>query len=908
MAVRKLVVSNLLSRKVRAALTVGAVALSVSLVVSVTSGYASVEAAIYKYVNQYLGTTDVEIVRANDPAVGTSEDLLDALRADPEVTKVDARYETAATLLAADGTPGNRVAVIGVRRPQDARSDYLKLLAGAWGDTADGNWAVIDEPTAVAMKLAPPGIVVGVDGSDEARARQLAQAAVGGEFVLPSEDERQLRLKVAGVVHKPALLAQYMQTVYVPLETLQQFVGKPRTVSRVWVDLKGGVDLGAWAKRWEPRVEAADPSLRLRLARDTRREMDRQLEGVHVLSYMGGTVSMLAATFIVFSALSMGVSERQRTLAMLRAVGAHKSQVAGLVVWEGLALALLGALVGIPLGILWVHLLRSMFEVFFVAGVVVSWGGIVFGTLGTVAAALLASFLPAWSASRVDPLEAMGPLAAPPPKGPPLAASLVGLLLISIDLVLFFGPVERVVSFFGAADPAEAARFVKFYAHFGVGLPGIMVGYFLLSPLFVWVIERALGPVVSAMFGLRAAMLRQQLSSGIWRAAGTCAALMVGLSVLVVMQTNGHTVISGWRLPDKVPDVFVMTGVSRGLTSDQVRKLESVPGIRKGEVTPIGIASPEYGSSFMSVALAAVMPNATMFIGLEPDRAFKMMQLDFREGTAEQATELLKKGDHLVVTEEFRQLKGLGVGDKLPLKTSRGEKEFTIAGVVWSPGIDVMVAMFDMSRQFDQRTANSVFGSLEDGKKYFGITQVYLFAANLEMGHQKEELIKDIQRDLGAQGMRAGDVREIKYNIQKGFRNILMLVSTVAFAAMAVASLGVTNTVMASVRSRQWQFGVLRSIGVTRGQLVRTVLAESFLLGLVGVMLGLVAGFEMAVNANALGAVVTGYRPPIAIPWNIIFGGVGIVLCISLLASLWPAASAARAEPLALLQAGRASA
>lgn len=908
MAVRTLVISNLFSRKVRGALTITAVALAVSLVVSVTSGYASIEAAVYKYLNLYLGTVDAEIIRANDPAVGTSEGLLDQLRADPEVARADGRYETHATLLATDGTPGSRVAVLGVRRPQDTRSDYLKMTAGTWGDTATGNWAVIDAATAAAMKLAPPGIVVGVEGSTEAQARAWAQAALGGEFILPSDDGRQLRLKVVGIVHKPALMSQFMQTVYAPLETLQEFVGKPRTVSRVWVDVRGGVDLNAWAKRWEPRLAQIDPNLKIRLARDTRREMDKQLEGVHVLSYMGGMVSMLAATFIVFSALSMGVSERQRTLAMLRAVGARRGQVGAMVVWEGLALALVGAVVGVPLGIAWVQGVRAMYSDIFIAGVVVSWGGIVFGTLGTVAAALVASLLPAWSATRVDPLEAMSPLAAPPASGPPLLASLAGLVLIAIDPLLFFGPVERVAGWLGASDPAEMARAVKFYAHFAVGLPAIMIGFFLLSPLFVWATERVLGRLVAAMFGLRYAMLRQQLSSGVWRAAGTCAALMVGLSVLVVMQTNGHTMISGWRLPDKFPDVFIMTGVTRGLTSDQVAKLESIPGIRKGEVAAIGIASPEYGSNFMGIALAAVMPNATMYIGIDPDRVFKMMELDFREGNVQQATELLKKGDHLVVTEEFRQLKGLGVGDKLPLKTSKGEKQFTIAGVVWSPGIDVMVSMFDMNRQFDQRTAASVFGSLEDGRKYFGISQVYLFAANLEMGHQKEDLLKDLQRELGAQGMRAGDVREIKHNIQEGFRKILLLVSTVAFAAMAVASLGVTNTIMASVRSRQWQFGVLRSIGVTRGQLMRVVLAESFLLGLVGVGLGLIAGFEMAVNANALGAVVTGYAPPIAVPWGIVFGGVGIILFISLAASVWPALSAARTEPLSLLQAGRASA
>lgn len=887
MVLRKLIWSNLANRKARAALTVAAIALSVSLVVSVTTGYASIEAAVYKYLNQYMGTVDAEIFRANDPALGTPDTLIARLRADPDVQRVDGRYETGGSLASADGAgaaTANRVAVIGVRRPEDRRSDFLKMNAGRWFDRADGDEAVIDQAVAESLKI-----------------------GVGGEFLLPG-DKEPLRLKVVGIVHKPAILATYMQTIYVPIETIQRYAGKPGTASRIWVDLRRGVDPVAWGKRWELLIAQVDPNLRIKLSRDTRQEMDKQLEGVHLLSYLGGTVSMLAATFIVFSSLSMGVAERQRTLAMLRAVGAFKAQVGWLVVGEGIILATIGAAVGVPLGIFWVQVLSHLFDAFFVAGVVVSWGGVLFGALGSVAAALVASFLPAWSAMRVDPLEAMSPLAAAPAGGPPLWATVFGLLLVSIDPLLFFGPVEPLVRALGASDPVETARAVKFYIHFALGLPGIMIGFFLLAPLFVWAVERTLGPLVTAAFGLRFALLRQQLSGGIWRAAGTCAALMVGLAVLVVMQTNGHTMLSGWQLPDKFPDVFIMTGVTRGLTFDQQAKLESVPGIRKGEVLPIGIASPEYGANFMGIALAAVMPNATMFIAIDAHRAFDMMELDFREGNAKDAAEMLARGDHLVVTEEFRQLKGIGVGDKLPLKTTKGEKEFTIAGVVWSPGIDVMVAMFDMNRQFDQRTATSVFGSLEDGRKYFGIEQVYLFAANLEMGHQKEKLLEDLQRELSAQGMRAGDVREIKYNIQSGFRKILALISTVAVAAMAVSSLGVTNTIMASVRSRQWQYGVLRSIGVTRSQLLRLVLAEALLLGIVGVVLGLAAGFEMTVNANALGAVITGYAPPIAVPWPAIFLGVGAVMAISLLASLWPALSVARSEPLTLLQAGRASA
>src|SRR5437762_9080717 len=107
-------------------------------------------------------------------------------------------------------------------------------------------------------------------------------------------------------------------------------------------------------------------------------------------------------------------------------------------------------------------------------------------------------------------------------------------------------------------------------------------------------------------------------------------------------------------------------------------------------------------------------------------------------------------------------------------------------------------------------------------------------------------------------GMQAGDVRQIKWQIQNGFERVLLLLSTVAFASMAVAALGVTNTIMASIRSRRWQFGILRSIGVTRWQLLRLVLGEGILLGMIGCALGLAAGFLMSMDAAGLTVYVVG--------------------------------------------------
>src|SRR5438093_12372489 len=104
-------------------------------------------------------------------------------------------------------------------------------------------------------------------------------------------------------------------------------------------------------------------------------------------------------------------------------------------------------------------------------------------------------------------------------------------------------------------------------------------------------------------------MIRQQLSSASWRAAGTCAALMVGLAILFVLQTQGHSMINGWKLPDKFPDIFI---VSRGaaLDAQQQEKLAAVKGIKPGELLPIAVVIPGLGDGFWAIAGSLIMPDA----------------------------------------------------------------------------------------------------------------------------------------------------------------------------------------------------------------------------------------------------------------------------------------------------------
>jgi putative ABC transport system permease protein len=921
MSLAKLVWSDFFVGRIRWMLAGAAIALSVSLVVAVTSGYSSVEAAAMGYLTRFVGGTDAQITRPQSMSDRpVPESLVAELARDPDVHGVTGRLEVLSDARSDKTKPSEQgpiFHVIGIRRPQDSRVDELTLLSGQWFPTSNGNDAVLDEFAAERLKV-----------------------AVGDSITLPSE-RGALHLLVVGIVHMPEILAEAVKSIYVPLETLQHFeqmdIPEPQ-VSRISIDFSTGVNPDEFASRWNARLAQIDAAeakskgtaivpLELHLLSHEKDMLDVNMRSVRLLSYVGGAVSMLAATFIIFSSLSMGVAERQRTLAMLRAIGATRKQVASLIIREGLLLSILGSAAGIPLGYLWIQMLHLLFSDLLTAGVVVSWSGIALAAGGAILAALAASLLPAWSASRLSPLEAMNPYTQTAPGTPQWRWTLVGLALLAIDPAIFFVPWENLVARFDSPARADAvATLLRFYVHFAIGLESVFFGFFLISPVFVWAMEKTLAPILGKLLDLPDQLLRQQLAHGLWRAAGAASALMVGLAALVVLTVQSISMLDAWKLPDKFPDIFLFSLKFGGLDSDQIAQIGQIQGIQhfpdgRPELMPIAISIAGFGSNPLALVGAALAPNITgsMFFGIPPRTAMDMMELDFRDDDgnrvprdqqaafAKRAADEMELGRHVIVTEDYRRLHHAKYGDKITLMSGSTKYDYTICGIVWSPGLDVMVSMFDLGRQFDQRTAGMLFGSLHDAAQDFGADHVNFMAANLIEGEQKDKLLKDIKTQLGELNIRAGDVRTIKYNIDVAFRRLLALVSTVAFAAMGVASMGVTNTIMASIRSRRWQIGVLRSVGLTRGALLRLVLAEAILLGLIGMILGLACGAEMAIDARQFSAGVLGYLPPPVIPWGYIAIGSIAVMFVSAAAALWPAWSVANTEPLSLLQAGRAS-
>src|SRR5689334_17447828 len=130
----KLITSNFAVHKTRLALTVAAVALSVSLVVAVTGGFATVNRIALKFLTSIMGSTDATVMHVNDTRAGVDEKLIGDLRADPDCKTVVGRLETDVRLLDPKGEPltGRPTQVVGIRRPDDTEVDRLQMTKGQW--------------------------------------------------------------------------------------------------------------------------------------------------------------------------------------------------------------------------------------------------------------------------------------------------------------------------------------------------------------------------------------------------------------------------------------------------------------------------------------------------------------------------------------------------------------------------------------------------------------------------------------------------------------------------------------------------------------------------------------------------------------------------------------------------------
>jgi putative ABC transport system permease protein len=154
---------------------------------------------------------------------------------------------------------------------------------------------------------------------------------------------------------------------------------------------------------------------------------------------------------------------------------------------------------------------------------------------------------------------------------------------------------------------------------------------------------------------------------------------------------------------------------------------------------------------------------------------------------------------------------------------------------------------------------------------------------------------------------RVTDTKMMTRGIRRRSEGIIQALTFYPLLALGLASLAVVNTMILSVRVRNWESGVLRSIGLTRSGLLRYVLAEGMLIGLLACVVSLAFGLPASWTGILGTSRSMGVSPVYVIPWATLGVGLAAAVVLCVLAAVVPAIWAATRKPLQLLQEGRAA-
>ena len=391
---------------------------------------------------------------------------------------------------------------------------------------------------------------------------------------------------------------------------------------------------------------------------------------------------------------------------------------------------------------------------------------------------------------------------------------------------------------------APGAGTPRYGIYAALGCASMAVGFLLLAPLAVIATEAVIGPWLARALGLEPRLLRAQLSSNLWRTLGTTLAMSTGLGLYVTMIIWGYSMLQPFKPGDWVPDMLV-TLQSGGLPDAEIETVRRTPGVVAEQCLPLAVEQPRLAGDITGSEQggSVTRQDNVLLIGLDPQVAFggprPLVGAEFVGGTREEAVARLKRGRACIVPDHFLAATGLKLGDRfamVPPDMPEKPVEYTIAGVVSLPGWH-WIAQVSGLRRRGVRSAAMVFASYDDVRRDFDIRQTNYLWMNVRQGMGVAEMGAALQpladRYLGpgtvinvrgpssfgavkfGASLRITTPDDVRTQLLARADDVIWALCEVPLVTLLVTSLGVVNTIVASVRVRRWELGVLRALGVT---------------------------------------------------------------------------------------------
>jgi putative ABC transport system permease protein len=569
--------------------------------------------------------------------------------------------------------------------------------------------------------------------------------------------------------------------------------------------------------------------------------------------------------FIIFNTFRTIVAERRRDIGMLRALGATRSTIIGTIVSEGLLQGVLGTALGIVLGYaLAVAMIRAInpimqrFMNLQINTPSLSPTLIVLSTGIGIGVTLLAGLLPAVSAGRVTPLEALRPS--------------VGSVSIRRLAGLGFWA--------GTAMIVLAILALLTHSMGLIGLGGVLfvTGLILAAPALVNPIANVFGALAARLFARdgTAALAEGNLSRQPSRAAITASTTLIAMAILVMAAGLFASVEIGFGrvLRRSLGSDYILLPPALAVWGTNVG---ADPALAEGLRDLDGVAV----VSTLRFAPTLINGVAVSAIGIDPVDYPHVSSLTFTRGDEQEAYAALGAGRALIVNGVLATTARVGVGDEVELVTPTGRQAYEVVAIA-GDYLNAKIATAYLS----QASIAADFGRNED----------VLIQVNLTAQADRttvETALRAAVRPYPQFRLIAG-LEFIEENLQIFETAWAGIYGMVIF--LAVPSLiAMVNTLAIGVIERTREIGMLRAVGATRRQVRTIVVTEALILSGIGTAFGLLSGIYlgyMAVQAMS----EAGFPLEYAFPATGAIAAIAAGILFGVLAAIIPARQAARLE------------
>jgi putative ABC transport system permease protein len=566
------------------------------------------------------------------------------------------------------------------------------------------------------------------------------------------------------------------------------------------------------------------------------------------------TVAVLVAGLVIANTFAVLLAQRTRELALLRCVGATSRQVRRSVLGEalvtGFAASAIGVLAGICLAAGVSALVGAGETPVPLSGVSVPLYAVGVGLFVGTAVTFLAALAPARGATRVAPLAALRPVDPAPLR------SRGGILRLVFGLLLLLPGIGLLA--LGVA-----------MANVLVALPGgvlSFLGVVLLAQRAVPPVVAAAGRLAGRFGGVPARLAAGNATRNPRRTAATATALLIGVTLTTAMVVGSASTRATARasLDAQFPTDVVVEGFSGGLPASLPGTLTGVDGVQRGNVVLAG---------------DVVGPDG------QPMYAFGIDPADAGPTLRSAGKTVLPDPGQALLPSWLAETWSVRTGDPVTLTQDGRRADFTVAVVDRDQPLVL--------------TAADLTALVPDA----GIGQVWLRLTDADPDGQVDTVdrITDVVAEADPSAQVTGVVT-LRDQIDEVLDLLLLVVTGLLGIAVVIALIGVGNTLALSVVERRQENGLLRALGLTRGQLRGLLAWEAVLVAGVAAVLGVLLGgaYGLIGAASVLGEVG---EIVLAVPWLQVAAIVVVATVAGLLASVLPARRAARISPVAAIAA-----